>query len=70
MTYLTELLGRRIREVRVQQQISQEQLADLAKISRAHIGRIERGDMSPTVETVERIAAALDYPPNDLFRSE
>lgn len=70
VTALTIRLGKRIREVRLDQNISQEQLADRAEISRAHMGRIERGDMSPTIDTVERIAAALLCAPHVLFLEE
>lgn len=67
MTQLTHLVGKRIRDMRTQKNISQEELALLADISRAHIGRIERGAKSPTVDTVERIAKALDCHPSVFF---
>lgn len=70
MNGLTNSLGTKIREVRSSMNISQEQLAVMADVSRTHMGRIERGDKSPTVDTVERIASALNCPPSILFTKE
>ncbi|WP_336659818.1 helix-turn-helix domain-containing protein [Leucobacter sp. USHLN153] len=56
-------IGRRLREVRQQLGISLEDLGELSQISWASIGRIERGVSSPTVETLVRIATALDVDP-------
>ena len=70
MENLTSNVGARIREVRQSQNISQESLASLAKINRTHMGRIERGDKSPTVDTVEKIGIALNCPPSILFVKE
>lgn len=67
MIKLTASLGIRIREIRTSQNISQEQLALMANVSRTHMGRIERGDKSPTIDTVERIATALNCPPSILL---
>jgi len=67
---LTNNLGAKIREVRSTLNISQEQLAIMADVSRTHMGRIERGDKSPTVDTVEKIANALNCPPSILFTKD
>lgn len=39
--------------------ISQEELADRAKVHRTYMGRIERGESNPPVYTVFKIAKAL-----------
>ena len=67
---LTKGFGERVREVRSSMNISQEQLDVMANVSRTHMGRIERGDKSPTIETVGKIAKALDCPPSIFFVSE
>lgn len=70
MVNLTSCLGKRIREIRSSMNISQEQLAFMADISRTHMGRIERGDKSPTIDTVERITKALNCPASLLFTKD
>lgn len=67
---LTISFGERVKDVRSSMNISQEQLAVMANISRTHMGRIERGDKSPTIETVGKIAKALNCPPSIFFVSE
>ena len=39
--------------------VSQERLAVRANVARTYIGRIERGEMNPTVATVGRILRAI-----------
>ena len=51
--------GNRLREVRLMREITQEQLADKADISRVMIGRYETTDQLPALDTLVRIADAL-----------
>ncbi len=51
--------GDNIKAIRKEQGISQEQLADTAKIERSYMGTIERGERNPTLLKVYRIAKAL-----------
>lgn len=67
---ITIYLGKRIRELRKQQSISQEELGFKAGISAAHLGQIERALKNPTIETVDRIAAALGVSLGELFSEE
>jgi transcriptional regulator with XRE-family HTH domain len=53
-------LGRAVRERRRALEMSQEALADAAKIDRSHMGRIERGERNVTMLNMVRIAQALD----------
>ena len=48
--------------------MSQEVLSGLAGISRSHLAMIENGRKKANVETLWRIAAALDMPLSDLIR--
>lgn len=52
-------IGDRVKELRTQNKLSQEQLALRAEITTAYLGQIERGEKNPTVVTVERICNAL-----------
>lgn len=52
-------IGRRIRAERRKQDLTQEQLAELAGISESFMGHIERGGRVLSVETLVHIANAL-----------
>jgi len=60
-------LGAAIIAARKAQRMSQESLADVANIERAHVGRIERGERNLTFLTLLRVAAALKLKPSDLL---
>lgn len=60
-------LGRRIRELRKAQKISQDQLAYESGLQRVTIGAIERGEQNPTTETLLNISQALNVEVRDLF---
>lgn len=53
-------LGATIRRNRVEQGISQEQLALIAGLDRSYVGDVERGDNSCSVMALAKIAAALE----------
>jgi DNA-binding XRE family transcriptional regulator len=62
--WTTLLDGERLREMRRQRGLSQEQLADLAGISLSTMARLESQDRSPCRSwTLGRLAAALDETP-------
>jgi len=60
-------LGRVLRAAREDQGLSQEQLGEETGIHRNYIGGIERGERSPSVETISRLAGALHVSLSDLF---
>lgn len=51
--------GQRIRELRAERGLSQEQLALASGITPAYLGQIERGLKNPTVHTIERVCKAM-----------
>lgn len=57
---IARAFGEAVQQARLAQGISQESLAAMAAIDRAHMGRIERGDHLPTVVGVFKLASALD----------
>ena len=59
-------IGIRIRVARLDKKISQEKLAEFADLNKNTIGTIERGEISPTIETLYKIASALDIELHDL----
>jgi transcriptional regulator with XRE-family HTH domain len=54
-----KILGRAIKELRKQKGLSQRKLASLAKMNHVYIYKIEKGETSPTLRTLQRIADAL-----------
>ena len=54
-----QLIGSRIREVRLSRRMSQADLAAMANISLPHISNIENGKISISAETVIRLSVAL-----------
>ena len=63
-----KVFGERVREIRSQKGLSQEELARRAKIDRTYIGGIERGERNAGIKNVHRIADALGVPTLELFR--
>lgn len=53
--------------LRVQRGMSQDELATKANMARSHYAMIESGNKSPNVDTLWRIATALDLRLSDLF---
>ncbi|MBR1577928.1 MAG: helix-turn-helix transcriptional regulator [Bacteroidales bacterium] len=60
--------GLRIAELRRQLNISQEELAERCGVHRTYIGSIERGEKSPTLNTIEKFAKGLGVEIIELFK--
>jgi transcriptional regulator with XRE-family HTH domain len=67
MDNLAKVLGERIRAQRKICQMSQDALALACNIDRSYMGRIERGEVSITVEKLYRIASMLSCNPASLL---
>jgi transcriptional regulator with XRE-family HTH domain len=65
---LGEAVARNVRKLRTQRGLSQEALAHGAQVHRTYIGMIERGECSPTIDTLERLAEALGVDPVRLLQ--
>lgn len=61
------LLGSRVKELRKMRGFSQEQLADRVDVDPKYISFIECGRNAPSLETMEKIAIALQVEIKDLF---
>ena len=68
MNYDYKVTGRIIGRIRVQRGMSQEVLSGLAGVARSHLAVIENGSKNANVETLWRIAAALDMHMSELMR--
>ncbi len=60
-------LGRRIKELRKNRNLSQEKLSELVDVAQNTLSYIETGDNFCTAETLEKIITALDIEPQELF---
>lgn len=63
----TVIVAWNLRRLRVKRALSQEALAVDAGVDRSYVGRIERGVENPTVETLDRLAKALEVPAAELL---
>jgi putative transcriptional regulator len=60
-------LGNRLKETRLQKQLTQESLAGAVGVTRQSIIAIEQGKFSPSVKLALELAKALKVPLEDLF---
>ncbi len=65
---ILEKFGQKIREERLKQGLSQEELAAKAGVHRTYIGMIERAEKNITLENIERLALALKISLTDIFK--
>ncbi|MBS5802607.1 MAG: helix-turn-helix transcriptional regulator [Brachyspira sp.] len=63
----TKKVGRNVKLARIKAGLNQEELAEKADLSRETIGAVERGEKSPTIETIGSIADALGIEIHKLF---
>lgn len=68
MADLLSIIGMRIRLLRKERGWSQERLAELADLNASYVGKIERGEKNVTFKSLEKVAAALEIPIEELFR--
>lgn len=61
-------LGIRIKNMRKECSLSQEDLADLANVHRTYVGMVERGEKNVTIISAEKIATALGISISELFK--
>ncbi len=59
--------GDKVRDIRKQLNLSQEELADKAGVHRTYIGMIERAEKNITLLNIEKIANALEVSIKDFF---
>jgi transcriptional regulator with XRE-family HTH domain len=65
-----ENIGQRIRQLRESRGMTQSQLQARSRVSRSYLSRIESGQMTPSLGTLEKIAEALGVGLNRFFIPE
>lgn len=64
---LIAIFGRNVRQARKDKGWTQEQLAFEASVKRAYLSEIENGQRNVSLDVVEKLAKALDVPPDVLM---
>jgi len=62
----TREFGTRIRALRKELAMSQEELGEVAGLHRTYIGHLERGEVNPSLINILRVAKALKVDPSNL----
>jgi len=65
-----KLIGRRIKNARLNTGITQEYLSELVEVTPAFIGHIERGERSVSLQTLLKICMVLNVSTDYLFSME
>ena len=60
-------IAKRLRELRLQAHLTQEQAAMAANITPAFLGQIERGEKNPTITTVEKLCGVFNMSLSEFF---
>jgi transcriptional regulator with XRE-family HTH domain len=61
------IIGDRLRALREQKKLSQGDIEEKTGLLRCYISRVENGHTVPTIETLEKLARALEIPMYQLF---
>lgn len=67
---IIKVISTNVKKYRLQNDISQETLAEYADLHRNSISLLEKGELNFTITTLEDVANALNVPIRDLFESE
>ncbi|MBS3789104.1 helix-turn-helix transcriptional regulator [Candidatus Bipolaricaulota bacterium] len=67
MSEIKTKFGDRLRELREEKGLAQDKLAMKAGLNPSYVGFIERAQRNPTLETIHRLASALDVSTKELF---
>ncbi len=67
MKSIKSKFGKKLKEIRIERGLSQEELASICHLHRTYISDIERGERNVSIENVEKIANALEIVPSELL---
>ncbi|MCL2177347.1 MAG: helix-turn-helix domain-containing protein [Firmicutes bacterium] len=56
---LEKMLAKKLAETRIQQNITQQELADKVGVKQSHLSRFENGKHAPSLEFIQRVASGL-----------
>lgn len=64
------VIGKRLKMIRAERQLSLDEVSKLTEVSKPMLGQIERGQSSPTITTLWKIAVGLKVPLSSLLEEE
>lgn len=65
---LQNRVGKRIQQIRIEKNLSQQDLAAKCNFEKSNMSRLENGKANATLSTLEVVAHALDIEVIELFR--
>ncbi|MEK5257584.1 helix-turn-helix transcriptional regulator [Paenibacillus sp. FSL F4-0125] len=68
MSDVVKRVGDRIRRLRKDKGLSQEQLAELSGLHTNYVGQVERGEKNLTIETLQKVVGGLGVSLEEFFR--
>jgi transcriptional regulator with XRE-family HTH domain len=60
-------IGEKLKEIRIQRLLTQEELAEKAGVSAATVVNVERNNQEPHFRTIRKLAKALEIEPTELL---
>jgi transcriptional regulator with XRE-family HTH domain len=67
---MRKLVGRNVRRIRAEREMTQEQFAERSGFSQQYISDLERGRRNPTIVSLYELAQALGATPVELLSPE
>ena len=68
MKNILNKFGNRIKELRIEKDLTQEQFAELSGLHKNYIGMVERGERNPSLKNIEVIANAFNISISKLMK--
>lgn len=62
------LFGKKVRELRINQKLSQVALAEKSGLHANYIGMVERGERNPSLINIDKLAKALNVSLSELLK--
>ena len=66
--YINETIGRKIKDLRNQNGLTQQELADRTELTKGYISQMERGQVTPSVVTLLDLIECLGTTPSEFFK--
>ena len=63
----TKKVAKKLKNLRLERDLTQAEIAEKAKMSVNYYAKIERGEVRPSVDIYERLAKALKATASDIF---
>jgi transcriptional regulator with XRE-family HTH domain len=67
MNEIARILGKKIKLIRIEKDLSQLDLSFNAGVNRTYLGKVERGEVNITIDKFNDICRALGHKPSDIL---